>query len=66
MKEAWEAAEAAFGLPDDGIVDWSITLWHDTFGWHAQAWRSDTTDVRSTEHETAEAALRGLAAMGQA
>ena len=61
LAAAWARAEEAYYLPDDGIVDWSLTLWHDSAGWHAAAWRSDTTDYRTENHPTALAALEALA-----
>jgi hypothetical protein len=57
----WLEVERLAGLPDDGIVDWSVTLWHDTSGWHASAWRSDTTDDAVHGHDSARAALKALA-----
>lgn len=61
LEGAWAEVEAAFGLPDDGIVDWSVTLWHDSWEWHATAWCSDTTEVRVEPYATAVAALKALA-----
>jgi hypothetical protein len=63
LHEWWARAEAAHGLPDDGIVDWSLTLWHDPSGWHAEGWRSDTTAHRTGTHPTPEQALEQLGDM---
>ena len=65
---AWQEAEKAFGLPDDGIVAWSLELRHEAGppglegGRQAEAWRSDTTTVRSAWLPGPIDALRDLAA----
>lgn len=61
LEEAWAAAEAAYGLPDDGLVAWSLELRHDGDGWHAEAWRSDTTTTSAQGFPTPQEALAWLA-----
>lgn len=61
IEQAWARVEAAFDLSDDGIVDWSVTLTHDSSGWHAEAWRSDTTTNQVGDRATAADALDDLA-----
>jgi hypothetical protein len=60
LETAWSEAEDAWGFPDDGIVDWALTLWHDSAGWHAQAWRSDTVDTQTDAVGSAVEALQAI------
>lgn len=65
LEQAWLEAEKAYYLPDDGIVDWTLTLTHSGYGWSAIAWRSDTTDTVTDRHPSAIAALQSLTRLAQ-
>lgn len=60
LEERWDRARRAYGLPDDGITAWSLTLRETEGGWEAEAWRSDTTTTNAVG-STAGAALEALA-----